>query len=304
VRFWKRLVPDGGWFGYANLTSAPVFPDPPRSNSGCSAIMQSLGISSMLSGLQFLGRSSTCGPPAWTPEPYAVLFHLDELVTQSHRARLQRRSRSRHSLMFERLLGTLLYSPPRRRPIGFCRTASGSWPTRRLYSLSLPRDGIVSGGAAPFARKPHLRGDTVSSYSGSPSASAASGCGATTWFSGWDGGWERWPTRPSRSPPADRVPTGGFWEDPQRCATLWAAQSASRPSLLLARFIFRDSSRMGRPLRGNAASPTGGSPADRHYRGGQLTLRALRRLDIRIFSGAYTVAQDHGNCSGRAVGQV
>ncbi len=196
VSFLAKAVPDGGWFGYANLTSHQF--SPTHSHRLLDARPADPRHLVHARGLQLPGDDHQHAGARHDPDADAGV-HLDELRDPvPHRARLPGHHGGAHPPHVRPLLRHALLLPRRGRrspalaaPLLDLRPPGGLHPDPA-------RDGHRLGGAAHLRAQAALRRAGHHLLRASPSASSASGCGATTCSRS---GWARWPTPPSRSPP-------------------------------------------------------------------------------------------------------
>jgi cytochrome c oxidase subunit I len=163
VSFLAKAVPDGGWFGYANLTSAQFSPS--HSIDFWMLGVQILGISSMLAGFNFLVTIINMRAPGMTLMRMPVFIWMSFVTQFLIVLAFPAITVALILLMFDRFFGTLFYSPAAGGDPLLWQHLFWIFGHPEVYILILPAMGIVSEVLPTFARKP-LFGAPVIIYSG------------------------------------------------------------------------------------------------------------------------------------------
>jgi len=163
VSFLAKAVPDGGWFGYANLTSHQF--SPTHSIDFWMFGLQILGISSMLAGFNFLVTIINMRAPGMTLMRMPVFIWMSFVTQFLIVLAFPAITVALILLMFDRFFGTLFYSPAAGGDPLLWQHLFWIFGHPEVYILILPAMGIVSEVLPTFARKP-LFGAPVIIYSG------------------------------------------------------------------------------------------------------------------------------------------
>jgi cytochrome c oxidase subunit 1 len=156
-------VPDGGWFGYANLTSAQF--SPRHTIDFWMLGLQILGISSMLAGFNFLVTIINMRAPGMTLMRMPVFIWMSFVTQFLIVLAFPCITVGLILLMFDRFFGTLFYVPAAGGDPLLWQHLFWLFGHPEVYILILPAMGIVSEILPTFARKP-LFGAPVVIYSG------------------------------------------------------------------------------------------------------------------------------------------
>ncbi len=157
------LAPDGGWFGYANLSSVQFSPG--LNLDFWMLGLQILGISSMLAGFNFIVTIINMRAPGMTLMRMPVFIWMS-LVTQFLLVlAFPAITVALILLMFDRFFGTLFYLPSAGGDPLLWQHLFWIFGHPEVYILILPAMGIVSEVLPTFARKP-LFGAPVVIFSG------------------------------------------------------------------------------------------------------------------------------------------
>ena len=156
-------VPDGGWFGYANLTSAQF--SPRHTIDFWMLGLQILGISSMLAGFNFLVTIINMRAPGMTLMRMPVFIWMSFVTQFLLVLAFPCITVGLILLMFDRFFGTLFYVPAAGGDPLLWQHLFWLFGHPEVYILILPAMGIVSEILPTFARKP-LFGAPVVIYSG------------------------------------------------------------------------------------------------------------------------------------------
>ncbi len=156
-------VPDGGWFGYANLTSAQF--SPRHTIDFWMLGLQILGISSMLAGFNFLVTIINMRAPGMTLMRMPVFVWMSFVTQFLIVLAFPCITVGLILLMFDRFFGTLFYVPAAGGDPLLWQHLFWLFGHPEVYILILPAMGIVSEILPTFARKP-LFGAPVVIYSG------------------------------------------------------------------------------------------------------------------------------------------
>jgi cytochrome c oxidase subunit I len=161
--FLAGTPPDGGWFGYANLTTRPFSPGP---NIDFWILgLQVLGVSSMVAGVNFIVTILNMRAPGMT-FMRMPLFVWMSLVTQFLVVlAFPIVTVGLIFLMFDRFLGTHFFDVAAGADLHLWQHLFWAFGHPEVYILILPAFGIVSEVIPTFARKP-LFGSPVMIYSG------------------------------------------------------------------------------------------------------------------------------------------
>jgi cytochrome c oxidase subunit 1 len=156
-------APNGGWFGYANLSSDQFSPG--LNIDFWMLGLQILGISSMLAGFNFIVTIINMRAPGMTLMRMPVFIWMS-LVTQFLLVlAFPAITVGLILLMFDRLFGTLFYSPAAGGDPLLWQHLFWIFGHPEVYILILPAMGIVSEVLPTFSRKP-LFGAPVVIFSG------------------------------------------------------------------------------------------------------------------------------------------
>ena len=299
VSFLFGAAPDGGWFGYANLTARQYSPG--HNIDFWMLGLQILGIASMLAGFNFIVTIINMRAPGMTLMRMPVFIWMSFVTQFLLVLAFPAITVALILLMFDRFFGTLFYSPPAGGDPLLWQHLFWIFGHPEVYILILPAMGIVSEVLPTFARKP-LFGAPVVIYSG-----------ITIGFFGF-GVWSHHMFSVGMGPVADSafsiatmliaVPTGVKifnW-----IGTLWGGTIRFTTALYFS-LGFIAMFTMGGLSGVMHASPPGGPAADRHLlRGRPLPLRAVRRLDLRhLLRHLLLVAEDvRARCSTSGSGKV
>jgi cytochrome c oxidase subunit I len=157
------LAPDGGWFGYANLSSVQF--SPALNLDFWMLGLQILGLSSMLAGFNFIVTIINMRAPGMTLMRMPVFIWMS-LVTQFLLVlAFPAITVGLILLMFDRFFGTLFYVPSAGGDPLLWQHLFWIFGHPEVYILILPAMGIVSEVLPTFARKP-LFGAPVVIFSG------------------------------------------------------------------------------------------------------------------------------------------
>jgi len=156
-------VPDGGWFGYANLTSAQF--SPRHTIDFWMLGLQVLGVSSMLAGFNFLVTIINMRAPGMTLMRMPVFIWMSFVTQFLIVLAFPAITVALILLMFDRFFGTLFYAPAAGGDPLLWQHLFWIFGHPEVYILILPAMGIVSEVLPTFARKP-LFGAPVVIYSG------------------------------------------------------------------------------------------------------------------------------------------
>jgi cytochrome c oxidase subunit 1 len=156
-------VPDGGWFGYANLTSVQF--SPRHTIDFWMLGLQILGVSSMLAGFNFLVTIINMRAPGMTLMRMPVFVWMSFVTQFLIVLAFPCITVGLILLMFDRFFGTLFYVPAAGGDPLLWQHLFWLFGHPEVYILILPAMGIVSEILPTFARKP-LFGAPVVIYSG------------------------------------------------------------------------------------------------------------------------------------------
>jgi len=156
-------VPDGGWFGYANLTTKQFSPG--HSIDFWILGLQILGISSMLAGFNFIVTIINMRAPGMTLMRMPLFIWMSFVVQFLVVLAFPAITVGLILLMFDRFFGTLFYAPAAGGDPLLWQHLFWIFGHPEVYILILPAMGIVSEVLPTFARKP-LFGAPVVIYSG------------------------------------------------------------------------------------------------------------------------------------------
>ena len=146
------VAPDGGWFGYANLSSNQFSPG--LNIDFWMLGLQILGISSMLAGFNFIVTIINMRAPGMTLMRMPVFIWMS-LVTQFLLVlAFPAITVGLILLMFDRFFGTLFYAPAAGGDPLLWQHLFWIFGHPEVYILILPAMGIVSEVLPTFARKP------------------------------------------------------------------------------------------------------------------------------------------------------
>jgi cytochrome c oxidase subunit I len=157
------LAPDGGWFGYANLTSTQF--SPRHTIDFWMLGLQILGVSSMLAGFNFLVTIINMRAPGMTLMRMPVFVWMSFVTQFLLVLAFPAITVALILLMFDRFFGTLFYAPAAGGDPLLWQHLFWIFGHPEVYILILPAMGIVSEVLPTFSRKP-LFGAPVVIYSG------------------------------------------------------------------------------------------------------------------------------------------
>ena len=157
------MAPDGGWFGYANLSGAQF--SPTHSIDFWMLGLQILGISSMLAGFNFIVTIVNMRAPGMTLMRMPVFIWMSFVTQFLIVLAFPAITVALILLMFDRFFGTLFYVPSAGGDPLLWQHLFWIFGHPEVYILILPAMGIVSEVLPTFARKP-LFGAPVVIYSG------------------------------------------------------------------------------------------------------------------------------------------
>src|SRR6266702_23115 len=157
------VAPDGGWFGYANLSSTQF--SPTHSIDFWMLGLQILGISSMLAGFNFIVTIINMRGPGMTLMRMPLFVWMSFVVQFLVVLAFPAITVALILLMFDRFFGTLFYAPAGGADPLLWQHLFWIFGHPEVYILILPAMGIVSEVLPTFARKP-LFGAPVVIYSG------------------------------------------------------------------------------------------------------------------------------------------
>ncbi len=161
--FLVDAVPDGGWFGYANLTSAQF--SPTHGIDFWMLGLQVLGISSLMAGFNFIVTIINMRAPGMTLMRMPLFVWMSFVVQFLVVLAFPAITVALILLMFDRFFGTLFYAPAGGADPLLWQHLFWIFGHPEVYILILPAMGIVSEVLPTFARKP-LFGAPVVIYSG------------------------------------------------------------------------------------------------------------------------------------------
>ncbi len=156
-------APDGGWFGYATLTSRQFSPG--QSIDFWVLGLQILGISSLMAGFNFIVTIVNMRAPGMTLMRMPVFVWMSLVVQFLVVLAFPAITVALILLMFDRFFGTLFYAPAAGGDPLLWQHLFWIFGHPEVYILILPAMGIVSEVLPTFARKP-LFGAPVVIYSG------------------------------------------------------------------------------------------------------------------------------------------
>ena len=157
------MAPDGGWFGYANLSGAQF--SPTHSIDFWMLGLQILGISSMLAGFNFIVTIVNMRAPGMTLMRMPVFVWMSFVTQFLIVLAFPAITVALILLMFDRFFGTVFYVPSAGGDPLLWQHLFWIFGHPEVYILILPAMGIVSEVLPTFARKP-LFGAPVVIYSG------------------------------------------------------------------------------------------------------------------------------------------
>ncbi|MGH8650189.1 MAG: cytochrome c oxidase subunit I, partial [Burkholderiales bacterium] len=147
-----KAVPDGGWFGYANLTSTQFSPG--HSIDFWMFGLQILGISSMLAGFNFLVTIINMRAPGMTLMRMPVFIWMSFVTQFLIVLAFPAITVALILLMFDRFFGTLFYVPAAGGDPLLWQHLFWFFGHPEVYILILPAMGIASEILPVFCRKP------------------------------------------------------------------------------------------------------------------------------------------------------
>ncbi len=161
--FLFAAAPDGGWFGYATLTTRQFSPG--HSIDFWMLGLQILGIASMLAGFNFIVTIVNMRAPGMTLMRMPVFIWMSLVVQFLIVLAFPAITVALILLMFDRFFGTLFFAPAAGADPLLWQHLFWIFGHPEVYILILPAMGIVSEVLPTFARKP-LFGAPVVIYSG------------------------------------------------------------------------------------------------------------------------------------------
>ncbi len=157
--------PDGGWFGYANLTTRPFSPGP---NIDFWVLgLQILGVSSMVAGINFIATILNMRAPGMTLMRMPLFVWMSLVVQFLVVLAFPIVTVGLIFLMFDRFFGTHFFDVAAGADLHLWQHLFWAFGHPEVYILILPAFGIVSEVIPTFGRKP-LFGAPVMIYSGHP----------------------------------------------------------------------------------------------------------------------------------------
>jgi cytochrome c oxidase subunit 1 len=163
LSFLVGAPPDGGWFGYANLTTRPYTPGPSIDfwNIG----LQILGVSSMVAGVNFIATILNLRAPGMTLMRMPLFVWMTLIVQFLIVFAFPPVTVGLIFLALDRFVGTHFYDVAAGGDLHLWQHLFWIFGHPEVYILILPAFGIVSEVIPTFARKP-LFGAPVMIYSG------------------------------------------------------------------------------------------------------------------------------------------
>jgi cytochrome c oxidase subunit I len=146
------LAPDGGWFGYANLSSRQF--SPTHSMDFWMLGLQILGVSSMLAGFNFIVTIINMRAPGMTLMRMPLFVWMSFVTQFLLVLAFPAITVALILLMFDRFFGTLFYLPAAGGDPLLWQHLFWIFGHPEVYILILPAMGIVSEVLPTFARKP------------------------------------------------------------------------------------------------------------------------------------------------------
>jgi len=146
------MAPDGGWFGYANLSSTQFTPT--HSMDFWMLGLQILGISSMLAGFNFIVTIINMRAPGMTLMRMPLFVWMSFVTQFLLVLAFPAITVALILLMFDRFFGTLFYAPAAGGDPLLWQHLFWIFGHPEVYILILPAMGIVSEVLPTFARKP------------------------------------------------------------------------------------------------------------------------------------------------------
>ncbi len=146
------VAPDGGWFGYANLSSTQF--SPTHSIDFWMLGLQILGISSMLAGFNFIVTIINMRAPGMTLMRMPLFVWMSFVTQFLLVLAFPAITVALILLMFDRFFGTLFYAPAAGGDPLLWQHLFWIFGHPEVYILILPAMGIVSEVLPTFARKP------------------------------------------------------------------------------------------------------------------------------------------------------
>ena len=163
VSFLTRTPPDGGWFGYANLTTRAFTPGP--SIDFWILGLQILGVSSMVAGINFAATVMNMRAPGMTLMRMPLFVWMSLVVQFLVILSFPIVTVGLIFLMFDRFFGTHFFDVAAGADLHLWQHIFWAFGHPEVYILILPAFGIISEIIPTFARKP-LFGAPVMIYSG------------------------------------------------------------------------------------------------------------------------------------------
>ncbi|PWU18639.1 MAG: cytochrome c oxidase subunit I [Candidatus Rokuibacteriota bacterium] len=146
------VAPDGGWFGYSNLSSVQF--SPTHSIDFWMLGLQILGISSMLAGFNFIVTIINMRAPGMTLMRMPLFVWMSFVTNFLLVLAFPAITVALILLMFDRFFGTLFYNPSEGGDPLLWQHLFWIFGHPEVYILILPAMGIVSEVLPTFARKP------------------------------------------------------------------------------------------------------------------------------------------------------
>jgi cytochrome c oxidase subunit 1 len=163
VSFLTGTPPDGGWFGYANLTTRAYLPGPGIDFWVIG--LQVLGVSSMVAGFNFIVTVLNMRAPGMTLMRMPLFVWMSLVVQFLVVLAFPFVTVGLIFLMLDRFVGTRFYDVAAGADLHLWQHLFWAFGHPEVYILILPAFGIVSEVIPAFARKP-LFGAPVMIYSG------------------------------------------------------------------------------------------------------------------------------------------
>jgi len=161
--FIAGAIPDGGWFGYANLTTRQFSPG--HHIDFWMLGLQILGLSSLMAGFNFIVTIINMRAPGMTLMRMPLFVWMSFVVQFLVVLAFPAITVALILLMFDRFFGTLFFAPAAGADPLLWQHLFWIFGHPEVYILILPAMGIVSEVLPTFARKP-LFGAPVVIYSG------------------------------------------------------------------------------------------------------------------------------------------
>ena len=161
--FLVRAAPDGGWFGYANLTSSQYSPG--MNIDFWALSLQMLGIASLAAAFNFIATIINMRAPGMKLMRMPVFTWMSFVTQVIIVTAFPVITVALVFLMFDRMFGTTFYSPAAGGDLLLWQHLFWLFGHPEVYILILPTMGMVSEVLPTFSRKP-LFGYPVIVYSG------------------------------------------------------------------------------------------------------------------------------------------